>query len=95
MEQPSEALARRFYAQQVLTALVGKRVRFRVDVQRDEFDVPAGTTGIARPPFMVNGLLVAAVELDDPPPGAGECDNEVHWMEDCNLIDFEDEVELA
>ena len=95
MDPPAPSgLANRFYAQQILATLSGQRVRFKVEVQREEFTVPAGMTGIARPPFMVDGKLVAAVELDDPPPGAAQFDNEVHWMEDFNLFDFEDEIEL-
>ena len=95
MDSPApSAFVSRFYAQQILTTLTGQRVVFKVDVERERFTVPAGTVGIVRSPFMVDGKLVAAVEFEDPPPGAADYDNEVHWMEDVNLIDFEDEIEL-
>lgn len=95
MDTSPEAVARQFYAKQVLEALAGKQVRLKVDIERDTFIVPAGSTGIAQDPFLVDGLLVAAIKLDDPPPEAKDFDGELHWMEDINLIDFEDEVELA
>jgi len=96
METTPESLARRFYADQVLHALTGSRVRLKVDVERAEFTVPAGSTGIAMEPFLTDdGRLVAAVMLDDPPTEVQEFDGELHWIEDINLVDFEDEVELA
>jgi hypothetical protein len=88
-------LARRFYQQQVLEVLVGRKVRFKVDVDRVDFTVRKGATGIMQPPFLHDGRLVAAVLLNRPPAAAHDYDNEVHWIEDENLIDFEDEVELA
>ncbi len=95
MDSPAPPpLASRFYAQQILLSLSGQRVRFKVPVEREGFTVPAGATGTARDPFMVDGKLVAAVELDDPPPGAAQFDNEVHWKEDYTLFDLEDEIEL-
>ena len=92
---PHEELASRFYQDQILKELAGQRVRFRVEVDRGDFVVPEGATGEAMPPFLHEGKLVAAVKLDEPTEiCASEYDGECHWMEDVNLIDFEDEVEL-
>jgi len=90
----SDALARRFYQQELLRELADRRVRFKTDVQRQDFEVLEGATGVAMKPFLHEGKLVAGVTLDDPPEGAEEFDGEVHWKEDVNLFDFEDEIEL-
>ena len=94
---PSEtkSLASRFYAQQILDRLAGQRVVFTTDIDRVDFTVEAGATGTVQKPFLLEGRLVAAVALDDPPEGSLPYDGEVHWMEDVNLFDFEDEVELV
>lgn len=96
MEQVPQAksLAAQFYAQQVLLQLSGRRVRFKSGVERQDFSVSAGATGVVQLPFLHEGKLVAAVRLDSPPAAAKQYDGEVHWVEDINLIDFEDEVEL-
>lgn len=93
--EDAASLARRFYAQQVLQDLTGRQVRFMVDVERETFLVHAGATGVVMDPFLVDGRLVAGVWLDEPPRGSEAYDGEVHWIEDCNLIDFEDEIELV
>lgn len=94
---PSEmqSLASRFYAQQILDQLTGEQVVFKKDIDRGEFIVEAGATGVVQKPFLMEGKLVAAVVLDDPPAGSLPYDGEVHWLEDINLFDFEDEVELV
>jgi len=93
--EAASTLAQRFFAKQVLDHLVGRQVVFTTEVDRGDFVVQAGATGIVQPPFTDDGRLVAAVQLEDPPAGAEPYDNEVHWIEDLNLIDFEDEVALA
>lgn len=93
-QEQAEALARQFYAKTVLEELAGKRVRIKTDVDRGIFTIEAGALGVVQPPFLHEGKLVAAVKLDDPPEEAEPFDGEVHWMEDVNLFDFEDEVEL-
>lgn len=93
--QEHESLAARFYADQVLRRLVGETVVFTQEVERASFTVPAGARGTVQEPFMNDGLLVAAIELEEPLEGAEDYDNEVHWIEDSNLFDFEDQVELA
>lgn len=90
----TESLASRFYAQQILDQLAGKRVVFKTDIDRVYFTVKAGAQGVVQAPFLLDGKLVAAVELDDPPEGSVPYDGEVHWVEDVNLIDFEEDVEL-
>lgn len=90
----ARALAQQFYAKQVLDALIDRKVVFTSDVDRVDFIVEKGATGVLQAPFISDGLLVAAVLLDDPPPGSEAFEGEVHWMEDINLIDFEDEVTL-
>lgn len=88
-------LARQFYASQILDELTGRRVRFVEEVERDEFTVEEGATGEIMAPFLHEGRLVAAVRLDDPPPGSEEFEGEVHWIEDETLLDFEEQIELA
>lgn len=90
-----QSLASRFYAQQILARLTGEHVVFKIDVDRGDFIVEAGATGVVQKPFLLEGKLVAAVVLDDPPTGSLPYDGEVHWLENVNLFDFEDEVELV
>lgn len=90
-----ENLAQRFYMDQVLRALVGQEVVLMCDIEREDFSVAAGSTGVVQDPFLVDGMLVACVLLDTPPEGSEDYDGEVHWIEDLNLMDFEDEVRLA
>jgi len=93
--EEARALAQRFYVKQVLEALIDREVVFTRDVDRVDFIIKAGATGVMQAPFTSDGLLVAAVLLNDPPRACRAFDGEVHWMEDVNLIDFEDEVALA
>lgn len=93
--EAASTLAQQFFAKQVLEHLVDRRVEFLVEVDRGTFIVPKGATGIVQQPFTDDGRLVAAVLLDSPPAGATPYDGEVHWIEDVNLIDFEDEVQLV
>lgn len=93
MDAP-ETLARRFYQHELLHELSGRRVRFVEDVKREGFTVQAGATGVVMDPFLNEGLLVAAVKLDNEPETAAEYDYEVHWVEDYTLIDFEEQIEL-
>lgn len=90
-----ETLAQRFYIDQVLRALVGQEVVILCDIEREDFIVPAGAKGTVQDPFLSDGMLVACVLLDEPPEGSQDYDGEIHWIEDLNLLDFEDEVRLA
>ena len=90
-----EELAARFYAKHVLETLSGRRVRFTCDVERMGHLVEEGAEGTVRDPFLEGGKLVAAVELDEAPDWLEPFDGEVHWVEDINLLDFEEQVTLV
>lgn len=91
----SESLAKRFFARAVLHEVVGRKVKFTRPVERLEFTVRKGSVGWIMEPFMDEGKLVAAVRLASPPSGAEAFDGEVHWKEDFNLLEFEEDVELT
>lgn len=91
----AETLAQRFYIDQILRELVGREVVILCDIERENFTVPAGATGTVQEPFLDQGMLVACILLDTPPAGSEDYDGELHWIENINLLDFEDEVRLA
>lgn len=93
-DQP-DALALRFWRDQLWSRVEGRKVRFARTVERDEFTVPRGRVGTVVPSFLDSeGGLVLAVKLRTPVPGSEPFEGEVHWREGVNLEEVEADLEL-
>lgn len=92
----TQALAERFWRDQVWRRLEGRKVRFKRTVQRDSFTVPRGRLGVIVEPFLDDhGGLVLAVKPRAQVAGSEPYDGEVHWREGVNLEEVEHDLELV
>ncbi len=93
-EPDHAAIGMRFYTWELIKRLAGSQMIFTREVDRSpHFIVVAGSTGTLQPPALDDGgMLFIAVRLDNPPKGAAYFEDECHWLEGINMLEFQDDV---
>jgi hypothetical protein len=87
----------KFYAFELLKRLEGGVVVFHREVSRGPWNIAEGTTGkMTAPCHDSDGMIFAAVKLDDPPEDLLEqYDGEIHWVEGVTLDDLREDIRIT
>ena len=87
----------KFYAFELLSRLAGGVVVFAREVSRGPWTIAKGTTGkLVAPCHDADGMIFAAVKLDDPPASLMDnYDGEIHWVEGQTLHEIEQDIRIT